>query len=476
MSKIISTERNIIAYLQLFDDDNIPQDNETIAKVKGIYNSILLYYREDFEAHPQFVLNVKIFSNTLVVSYLIKYEQSDIGSSESLKAEELDDIIFNSLLNEIIIFCSILNYECQKYEIPLRGVITEGTYFVNDTMIWGKGLVEAYDLFKKHNCSTLVFDFNLKDKIFPNSLNSCYINHNTDNQLTINTEKVFNSVKQSYQSYSHKLITNQDYLSDYVVAVVDILGAKTLIQEDENKNLNILYTAYTELQKMQKNYNDGYNQNKIQIAIFSDNIVIASPVKDNNWDQEASLGHKIIDLERALSSVIQTVIYFQCFLASEDILVRGGISYGKLFCDYNKSYEPKLSEAIEKTLEKNKILWGAPFLDADYIEKNIAKYPRVVVDRQLVDDIKKSCIYNVIYPLSKPKYQFDSMLHYDDEDKQYYVDYVTDWVFEELADIGKHIDAKTLLNLADSRLNKSEDNSIAEKNEWHFSYITRKTL
>lgn len=147
-------------------------------------------------------------------------------------------------------------------------------------------------------------------------------------------------------------------LEEYVVAFIDILGSSKKIKVDGEKSLNIVHQAYENaLISCEELYDNESIQNlKPVIKIYSDNIVVAVPTKDNGiFSAFASVA--------ILSGLIQ-----QEFLKFK-YLVRGGISMGDFFAD-------------------DTMLWGKALLDAYYIESNVSIFPRIVIHPETVSKLK----------------------------------------------------------------------------------------
>lgn len=143
-------------------------------------------------------------------------------------------------------------------------------------------------------------------------------------------------------------------LEEYVVAFIDILGASKKISDNSEKSLNIVHAVYENaLASCEKLYdNDSIKNLKPKVRIFSDNIVIAVPTKENG-DFSAFISIAI------LSGLIQHEFLHYKYL------VRGGIAIGDFFID-------------------DTMLWGNALLDAYYIENNVSIFPRIVVHPETV--------------------------------------------------------------------------------------------
>lgn len=145
-------------------------------------------------------------------------------------------------------------------------------------------------------------------------------------------------------------------VKEYVVAFIDVLGAKKKIQQDVNNSLNIVHETYNEaIEFLSTLYSGKIDILKPQIKIFSDNIVVAVPT----------------DIKGRPAALMSVMIYagmIQHHFLHHKYLVRGGISLGDFFVD-------------------DVMLWGTALTRAYEIESTIAIYPRIVLDPHLVGQI-----------------------------------------------------------------------------------------
>lgn len=132
------------------------------------------------------------------------------------------------------------------------------------------------------------------------------------------------------------------------VAFLDILGFSSMIKSDfikysgGNPYYSILRNAHAETNKFAK-------QNNLELLQFSDSVVLTSPFNKNN-----------------LVEFIYIVKSLQYNLFKGGVLCRGGISYGKHIFEEGFLYSYGMLEAYE-------------------LERNIARYPRIVISSDLVD-------------------------------------------------------------------------------------------
>ena len=144
---------------------------------------------------------------------------------------------------------------------------------------------------------------------------------------------------------------------EYVVAFIDVLGAKNKIKEDVNKSLNIVHRAYNDaIAILDAMYSGEAKSLRPEVRIFSDNIVIA-------------VDSSIKGRPSALVAVLIYAGLIQHQFLHNRYLVRGGISMGDFFVD-------------------DVMLWGTALTRAYEIESSISIYPRIVLDPNMIGELR----------------------------------------------------------------------------------------
>ena len=159
-------------------------------------------------------------------------------------------------------------------------------------------------------------------------------------------------VNQNVDAYDRRTDT-------YIVAYIDLLGMTNRIKgTDRQPVMNKLYNLYTFSMKLTKDIQIEENQD-IRFKIFSDNIIIAK-----------SLSTETEQRKQDIRSLLMCAGHFQELTVSDSVgwLLRGGISIGQLFID-------------------DVMIWGDALLKAYYLEDKIANYPRIIIDKNVVDEI-----------------------------------------------------------------------------------------
>lgn len=140
----------------------------------------------------------------------------------------------------------------------------------------------------------------------------------------------------------------------YYVAFLDLLGAKNIIENDTaDEHLNNIHNIY---QSWKTILGNAISFEEIEIKIFSDNIFIATKCDGN---------HTLYEFCKAVSCIIEHFV--KC-----GYKVRGGITRGGIFID-------------------DLMIWGKALVAAYKLESCKAKYPRIIVNQNVAEEVKKTC-------------------------------------------------------------------------------------
>lgn len=213
----------------------------------------------------------------------------------------------------------------------------------------------------------------------------------------------------------------------HVVAFIDVLGAKAMIENDSNGSLEIIHAGYEVATKItdMTSYVTGV---KLLVSVFSDNIVFATKVNDENT------------IPLALQLVSLSTVNFQHIMLQQGILTRGGITIGGFFRDET-------------------MVWGKALTRAYELENRLAIYPRVVFDPEFVE---------VLSIQNEEGFKLSSR-YILDQDGLYFADY-----FKFQNDI-QHGSLSDIINnlIADKEKFKGKD-SIIQKYDWLIYHTKRK--
>lgn len=221
-----------------------------------------------------------------------------------------------------------------------------------------------------------------------------------------------------------------------IVGYLDILGSKQRILEDNSdSSLNSVYNLYNSTQNLFKKLKGVEYYKDIKTRIFSDNIVIFYPL-DSKAFKKLKLDNKIQNISVALSIINLLSSIFQIIAFSGlKWCVRGGISMGSIY-------------------NNGTLLWGKGLVQSYDIESNIATYPRVVVDKKLIETLS----------LSDNKKMLEESLIRVAEDGEYYVDFVAVMnLLSERPDVGMQIHEMFEKNFAEL---ESDNEKVLDKYRW----------
>ncbi|RYW68616.1 hypothetical protein D7291_13345 [Legionella pneumophila] len=165
----------------------------------------------------------------------------------------------------------------------------------------------------------------------------------------------------------------EDIQRNRIIAFVDILGFKTLINSAEkNKVIDFLYELRNIDSRFRENFINRETLNgyivvtKIHpdISSYSDHLLISAPI---NLDSLQSI-------TTSLAYISYTIIDIQLLVLKRGFALRGAIAHGEIFYD-----------------EEKKIFAGQALIEAIEGESCVAKYPRVIICKSVKDllEIKK---------------------------------------------------------------------------------------
>lgn len=160
-----------------------------------------------------------------------------------------------------------------------------------------------------------------------------------------------------------------------------------------------------------------------RITSFSDLIIVSIELKEvENFDIE-----------------IMSVFYLLINAIRKGFLLRGSIVYGKL-------------------IHNDNMIFGSGLIEAYYREKEIAKYPRIIIDKAIVSDLKEMSNKNITVTI-------DDVISYD-KDGQCYID-----VFKNMRE---YVDnfwqyTRILNGIVGIILNIIENPKLVSKSSWLLS-------
>jgi hypothetical protein len=214
--------------------------------------------------------------------------------------------------------------------------------------------------------------------------------------------------------------------SEYIVAYLDLLGVSTRMKTDKEYQkmlMNKLHNLYTTSIRLSKEIAiKGYNE--IQFKIFSDNIIISKRLSKD-------YAERMLDIK----CVLNCASHFACSSVGDGVgwLVRGGITIGELFID-------------------DTMVWGNALLKAYNLENNIAIYPRIVIDSEILHELGN-----------------DKTLHeyiQQDFDNIVFLNYLSIWHFGGLMLMNG-------FNMMQDELRGKYTERVYQKYCWHMNYVNR---
>lgn len=152
-------------------------------------------------------------------------------------------------------------------------------------------------------------------------------------------------------------------METYLVVYLDFLGASDKMSNDaDGKLLNDISALYSRISDtLSKNKVKGMSD--VKMKMFSDNLVLAT-----RYDES-------LDFNKFYSTKLQGLLSLTALLQVYSLdklglLIRGGITIGKLYID-------------------DDFVWGPALVDGHTMESKISIYPRVIVDASLIEIISQ---------------------------------------------------------------------------------------
>lgn len=161
-----------------------------------------------------------------------------------------------------------------------------------------------------------------------------------------------------------------------IVAFLDVIGFKQLVS---NNDISILERYYTIIKNQLQNLRN--NEDIIDSFIVSDSIILITDTNISNF-----------------TSLLVFISKIQAILCTQNILLRGGISIGKLHFDNNSP-----------------LIVGEGLINAYLLEERLANFPRVLIDTKIINHFNTSmkAIKNEL------NYKFNSPLEFKNILKDY---------------------------------------------------------
>lgn len=182
-----------------------------------------------------------------------------------------------------------------------------------------------------------------------------------------------------------------------VVAFIDILGFKSILSDtvvkdsiDDEKKIDEIVTAYESirdiwgLDEKSKIINTDNSESK-RVTIFSDSIVVSFKA-----EEPSEVFYTLLELKWLIMRLLW-----------RGMLCRGAISIGKF-------------------IHTEEFLFGPALVEAYLLESKAAIYPRIILDRSIVDIGVKNCAFH--HTKGMELREIESLLDLD-SDGMYYIDY-----------------------------------------------------
>lgn len=232
----------------------------------------------------------------------------------------------------------------------------------------------------------------------------------------------------------------QEYqYSDYIIAYIDILGVKERLKNDDGTLIksisNAINIAKGSVEKT------GYSFN---VKVFSDNFCIAKRI---DADRDVPLPYQLF-----WTCLFVTKIQEEIF-CKEKLLLRGGITIGKLFID-------------------DLFLIGDGLVKAYELESKIANMPRIIVDKTSYQIVSKSAHYGRRITCYKMLISDSDKKDNDISQQEYrFLNYLNGGDSELKQSMEETLKSK--MEIAEKLLSECIDKEARKKIEWVLTTIKR---
>lgn len=191
---------------------------------------------------------------------------------------------------------------------------------------------------------------------------------------------------------------------DRIVCFLDILGfsdhinqTDTDVEHDNTEKIKEILEAFSSIRRILEIDDDEMREiDGLQITQFSDSVVISFKT-----DQQSGVFFTLL-----------SILQLQSTMLSSRILLRGAITRGGL-------------------IHTDKLLFGPGLIQAHYLESKVAKYPRIILDKEVLIIGRK---FRSDDHLPKQEEKYIKSLLKEDSDDWNYIDYFGEAVQWELDD------------------------------------------
>ena len=143
--------------------------------------------------------------------------------------------------------------------------------------------------------------------------------------------------------------------SNHIIAYLDILGAKQMICNDDNFDFLNHLNMFMEDAIEEAGGGIFKHKEEIYIKIFSDNILLAIELKENDEQRDS----KIAALFNTVANIYNEILRY-------GYLMRGAIVEGEFF-------------------HNDKIVYGKALVEAVHLEEKVANVPRILVKTKVTE-------------------------------------------------------------------------------------------
>jgi len=231
-----------------------------------------------------------------------------------------------------------------------------------------------------------------------------------------------------------------------VIAFIDVLGfsnhiSKTIDDDEHFKKIQDVFNYISELKRDNDTGTLSLKELGKEVTVFSDSIVISYPT----------------NIPGAAFYLLLDIIHIQLDMISNGMLMRGGVTAGKLYHNDN-------------------IVYGPAMIAAHQLESKVAVYPRVLVSNKLIE-LGTRYPAGLNSPLDEKEYIQDLLK--EDFDGQLFIDFLSQ--HQEVDDFESYVYTLETVkgNIEKALIDNQSKVHVLVKYEWlknYYNTLAEKTI
>jgi hypothetical protein len=255
------------------------------------------------------------------------------------------------------------------------------------------------------------------------------------------------------------------YYEDRLIAFIDILGFSNMVEQSDGdlSKFQMILDFVTDLQQSVKDRYEFQQYHEEHMKIIKRNSIFKDKEYENpsEFDYALFSDSAVLTMKfqesQSLVSLVSDIGLLQAKYMARGMLLRGGITYGKVY-------------------HKDSVCFGPGFIKAYELERDHAKHPRIIIDNGILegknipewDDFTKRNFNSLIKPWLE---QSVNPLMLKSEENDFY--YVNPFLTQNSHDYYKDIKVSVIKRLEEFKQLNEEGTSKFKKWDWLLKDIER---